>query len=132
MSDPVNALLTAVHQRLTEDADLVALVGNAIFDRRLSRKVLPALVTGHVERTDRGADGGGVAEIALSYEAWGESRREAEAVAGVARAALDEARLSLVDGLHLVSLDHLKTLSRRPVGSALFVAEMRFRAAVEG
>ncbi|MBP1850908.1 DUF3168 domain-containing protein [Rhizobium halophytocola] len=130
MSDPVNAVLTAIHARLTADADLQGLVGASIFDRRPEARILPCLVTGAVETRQIGADGGGVSEILLTYEAWASGRRAAEAIAAALRAALSQADLSL-GARGPVSLDHRRTSSRRAAKSAYFLAETQFRVVVE-
>lgn len=131
MSGPANALLSALHARLTSEPDLAALVGTAIFDRRLDHKTLPCLLTGQVETRVMAADGTQVVELLLSYEAWAESRQTAETIASVAARLLDGAALMLAEG-QLVSLGVRGRLSRRAAKSALHVAELRLRAVIEG
>ncbi|SMD10840.1 DUF3168 domain-containing protein [Rhizobium sp. RU36D] len=128
---PVNALLQAVHARLTGDAGLQALAGGGIHDRRLGRIDMPYLVIGSVETADFSTGSEDGLEITLVLEAWSAiSRREAEMTADAVRGLMHEAELEL-EAAELVSLRHRRTLSRREAKTALFVAEMRFRAVVE-
>ncbi|NKN39616.1 DUF3168 domain-containing protein [Agrobacterium sp. a22-2] len=128
----VNELLQAVHARLSGDAALTALIGTAgIHDRRLSKAALPTLVIGSIEARDYSTGTEMGCECLLSLEAWSASgRREAEEIAGLVRGLLDDADLALPSAV-LVSLAHRKTVSRREVKTALFVAEMQFRAVLE-
>lgn len=128
---PANALLTAVYDRLAGNATLLSLTGGGIHDRRLERIDMPYLVIGSVETADFSTGSEGGLEITIVLEAWSAtSRREAEVMADAVRGLLHEADLNLA-GAELVSLRHRRTVSRREAKTALFVAEMRFRAVVE-
>lgn len=128
---PVNALLTAVYDRLAGDATLLSLAGGGIHDRRLGRIDMPYLVIGSVETADFSTGSEDGLEITIVLEAWSAtSRREAEVMADAVRGLLHEADLNL-EGVELVSLRHRRTVSRREAKTALFVTEMRFRAVVE-
>lgn len=131
MTSPVNAFLTAIHARLTGDAEIAALVGEAIHDRRLSRAAMPSLVIGQVEARDFSTASEGGLEVFVTLEAWSATgRRETEEIAGAVRSALDDADLAL-ETATLVSLRHQRTSSRRETKTGLFVAEVRMRAVVE-
>lgn len=128
----INELLQAVHGRLSGDAALTALIGTAgIHDRRLSKAALAYLVIGSVEARDYSTGTETGCECLLSLEAWSESgRREAEEIAAILRGLLEDADLALPSAV-LVSFAHRRTVSRREVKTALFVAEMQFRAVLE-
>lgn len=128
----VNELLQAVHALLSGDAALTALIGTAgIHDRRLSKAPLPYLVIGSIEARDYSTGTEAGCECVLTLEAWSASgRREAEEIAGLVRGLLEDADLALTTAV-LVSLAHRKTVSRREARTALFVAEMQFRAVLE-
>lgn len=131
MTAPVNDLLTAIHARLTAEPGLAALLGDAIHDRRLNRTAMPYLVIGEAEARDYSTSTEPGLEVLLTVEAWSAtSRREAEEVAAIVRASLEDAQLFLED-VQLISLSHQRTASRREAKTALFVAEMRFRAVLE-
>ncbi|MCM2477838.1 DUF3168 domain-containing protein [Rhizobium sp. CG5] len=128
----VNELLQAVHGRLSGDAALMALIGTAgIHDRRLAKAALPCLVFGTIEVRDHSTGTETGCECFLTFEAWSDSgRREAEEIAGLVRGLLEDADLALPAAV-LVSLGHRRTVSRREVKTALFVAELQFRAVLE-
>ncbi|MFA7415241.1 MAG: DUF3168 domain-containing protein [Rhizobium sp.] len=132
MASPVNDLLQAVHARLSGDPALAALIGgNGVHDRRLGRTVMPYLAIGAIETRDRSTATEKGLECLLSIEAWSAAgRREAEEIASLVRMLLDDADLALTTAT-LVSLRHRRTTSRREAKTALFVAEMMFRAVME-
>lgn len=128
----INELLQAVHARLSGDAALTGLIGaDGIHDRRLAKAPLPCLVIGTIEARDYSTGTETGCECLFSLEAWSASgRREAEEIAAIVRGLLEDADLTLPSAT-LVSLAHRKTVSRREVKTALFVAEMQFRAVLE-
>ena len=128
-----NALLTAIHGRLSGDAALAALIGpDGIRDRLLPRPVLPSIVFGEVETRDYSTATEAGEEHRLTLEVWSEAegRREAEEIAGRVRLLLHDAPMTLADHA-LVSLLHVRTRTRRQPKTKLFVAELRFRAVTE-
>lgn len=128
-----NALLAAIHVRLSSDAALFSLIGpDGICDRLLPRPVLPAIVIGEVETRDYSTSTGAGEEHRLVLEVWSDAagRREAEELAERVRGLLQDAALTLA-GHVLVSLTHERTRTRRQVNAKLFAAELRFRAVTE-
>ncbi|MCX8998463.1 DUF3168 domain-containing protein [Rhizobiaceae bacterium BDR2-2] len=128
-----NALLMAIHDRLSGDAELVSLTGGRVLiDRLADRTPLPLVALGDMESRDwsTGTDSG--EEHLFSLVVWSEAagRREAAAIATRIRALLDDAPLAL-DGAHLVGLLHRTTRTRREPKSGRFVAELSFRAVTE-
>jgi hypothetical protein len=128
-----NALLAAIHARLSADAALVALIGpDGVRDRLLPRPALPCIVFGEVETRDYSTASEAGEEHRLMLEVWSEAegRRPADEIAGRLRALLHDAPLSL-SGHALVSLSHLRTTSARQAKTKLFRAELQFRAVTE-
>ena len=128
-----NALLAAIHARLSADPALAALVGpDGIRDRLLSRPALPCIVFGEVETRDYSTATELGQEHRLTLEVWSEAmgRREAGEIAERVRVLLHDAALVLDDAV-LVSLSHERTRARRQVNSKLFLARLRFRAVTE-
>ncbi|TNB47027.1 DUF3168 domain-containing protein [Martelella lutilitoris] len=133
MSSAENALLSAIHARLANDAALTALIGpDAIFDRLLSRPQLPAIVFGECETRDYSTATEAGSEHFLTLEIWSEAhgRKTLQAIEARVKALLHDAALSL-SGFALVSLLHSKTTGRRVARTGYFLAEMRFRAVTE-
>ena len=131
MTSPVNQLLTAMTTAILADAGISALVGpDGIKDRRLLRSPEPYLTIGDVTVTDLSTDDDGLAEAQVMLQAWSSmSRREAEALAALVRGLLQDAALPLATA-SLVSLRHLKTVSRRDIKTGLFLAEQQWRAVI--
>lgn len=128
-----NALLAAIHMRLSGDAALTILIGpDGVRDRLLSRPILPCIVFGEMETRDYSTATEAGEEHWLVVEVWSqaEGRREAEALAERVRALLHDAPLVLA-GHALVSLMHARTRTRRQPGARLFMAELCFRAVTE-
>jgi len=128
-----NALLAAIHARLSADATLAAMTGpGAIRDRLLPRPLLPAIVLGEVETRDHATGTEPAEEHRLTIEVWSEAegRRQAGEIAERVRALLHDAAPGIA-GHALVSLAHERTRTRRQPGSRLFLAELRFRAVTE-
>lgn len=129
----VNALLKAIHARLSGDGDLVTMTGGRVMlDRLAERTPLPLIALGQMESRDASTSTEPAAEHLFSLDVWSdaEGRREAEAIAGRLHALLDDAALTL-EGATLVSLFHLKTRTRREAKSGRFVVELSFRAVTE-
>ncbi len=128
-----NVLLRAIHQRLSGDAELAALIGpDGIRDRLLPRPVLPAIVFGQTETRDYSTATEAGEEHLLTLEIWSEAggRRQAQEIAAVVHRLLHDAALTL-DGAALVSLLQLRTRTRREPRTRLFLTETRLRAVTE-
>nr|CAD6421040.1 hypothetical protein REQ54_02178 [Rhizobium sp. Q54] len=128
-----NALLAAIHARLSSDAALSGLIGpDGIRDRLLPRPALPAIVFGEVETRDYSTGTEAGEEHRLTLEVWSEAagRRQAEEIAHRVRVLLHGVSL-LLAGHALVSLLHLRTRTRRQTKTALFEAQLLFRAVTE-
>lgn len=129
-----NALLRAIHARLSGDAGLAALIGpQGIHDRLLPRRTLPAVVMGEMDTRDLSASGAAGEEHFLVLEAWaeGEGRKRALEIAARVKALLDDTSLALEDGAVLVSLFAIGSRSGREPRTKAYRVEMRFRAATE-
>lgn len=129
MTSPVNELLTTITSTLLGNNTLLRMVGaDGIKDRRLLRSSQPYLMVGEVETTDQSTDGDRLLESLVTLQAWSStSRREAEVLADLLRDLLHDAALSLTSAT-LVSIIHTKTVSRREAKTALYVADVQFRA----
>ncbi len=128
-----NALQKAVVDRLANDPNLVAIIGDGrIFDRLISRAEPPFLVLGEMTSTDfsSGDDDGSVHRFEI--EAWTKQngRKQAVELGDAVRATLHDADLAL-DGAVLINLRHERTVSRRASRTGLHVARLRFRAVTE-
>ncbi|MDO1581557.1 DUF3168 domain-containing protein [Rhizobium oryzicola] len=129
-----NALLSAIHARLSGDAAIVAEVGSqGICDRLLPRMQLPAVILSEVETRDYSTATEEGFEHILTLEVWasGEGRARAQEIAALVRLSLQDADLTLADGGTLVSLSHQTSRSRREPKTKLSIVEMRFRAVTE-
>ncbi|CDZ29416.1 DUF3168 domain-containing protein [Neorhizobium galegae] len=128
-----NALLQAIHQVLSGDAALAAIVGaDGIRDRLLPRAKLPCVVFGEMETRDFSTASEAGEEHLLVLEIWsdGEGRRRAQEIAGLVYALLHDAALAL-EGAVLVNLQQVSMRTRREPKSKFYLAEMRFRAVTE-
>lgn len=128
-----NALMTAIHARLTGDAGLMTLLGpGGIHDRLLPRPVLPAIVFGEIETRDFSTSTEKAEEHVLTLEIWsqGEGRRRAQELAARVTVLLDDAVLA-VEGAVLVNLLRMSTRSRREPKTKFYLCELRFRAVTE-
>ncbi len=135
MTDPQSALSAAIVAALNANAALTTIIGpNAIHDRLLTKAAMPYVVLRDITSTEWGADNDGGLEHQISLDAWSSlpGHREAQAIAGLIRASLDNAPLTLTGGVTLVSLLHVKTRTRREAKTDAHVAEMVFRAATVG
>lgn len=128
-----NAVLRAIHLRLSGDAGLTALLGpDGIRDRLLARPKLPAIVVGEMETRDLSTVGHPGEEHFLTLEVWseGDGRRQALEIAARVEALLDDVSMAL-DGAVLVSLLRVGMRTRREVKTKYYLAEIRFRAVTE-
>lgn len=128
-----NALLKAIHERLSGDAGLMALLGlDGIHDRLMARPKLPAIVFGEMETRDLSTVTEPGEEHFLVLEIWtqGDGRRRALEIAAKVVALLDDASLVL-DGAVLVSILRTGTRTRREAKTKYYLAEIRFRAVTE-
>jgi hypothetical protein len=128
-----NALLQAIHQRLSGDAALTAVIGpDGIRDRLLPRAALPCIVIGDLETRDFSTSTEAGEEHLLVLQVWSdtEGRRQALTVTERLRELLHDAALVLA-GFALVSLLVLNIRTRREPKTKLSVAEMRLRAVTE-
>jgi hypothetical protein len=119
-----NELLTAIHARLTGDAELLVMIGDdGIRDRLVTGRKLPCVLIGELvsndysTSTERGEEH--LVSLEICFDVGG--RRQAQLVASRLHARLQD----------LVSLLHLRTQSRREPKTKLYVAELRFRAVTE-
>lgn len=128
-----NALLQAIHQRLSSDAALSAAIGpDGIRDRVLPRAALPCIVFGDMETRDFSTSTESGEEHFLTLEIWsdGEGRWLTQQISRLVRGLLHDAALTTA-GVSLVSLLHVGMKSRREPKTKFYVAEMRFRAVTE-
>lgn len=128
-----NALMQAIHARLSGDAALTAIIGaDAIHDRLLDRPRLPCIVISELRSEDFSTATETGEEHFLTLEAWSaeQGQRQAQEIAGQLRALLHDADLALA-GATLVNLQHRTTRARREPKSRRHVAELRFRAVTE-
>ncbi|MFB9951345.1 DUF3168 domain-containing protein [Rhizobium puerariae] len=128
-----NALLKAIHQRLSGDAALTAIVGaDGIRDRLPPRPKLPCVAFGEMETRDYSTSTEDGEEHFLTLEIWsgGDGRREALEIAGIVHALLHDAALPL-EGAVLVSLLRTGLRTRREPKTKFYLAEMRLRAVTE-
>lgn len=133
MMSAASALQKAIHDRLTADAELTALIGaDGICDRLLDHQRLPLVVIEAIESRDRSTATEDGEEHFITLVVWSKAggHREAQTIAARLRALLHDADLPL-DGFHLVSLLHRSTRVAREGTKALHKAEMRFRAVME-
>lgn len=131
MTSPVNSLLRAITGTLLQNTTVLGIIGpDGMKDRRLLRTAQPYLMVGDVESKDLSTDGDGLLECFVTLQAWSStSRREVEVLADLLRNLLHDADLALAQA-SLVSILHVKTVSRREVKTALYVAEVQFRVVI--
>ncbi len=128
-----NALLAAIHMRLSGDAALATLIGaDGVRDRLLPRPALPCIVFGDMETRDYSTVTEAGEEHRLTIEVWSqmEGRREAGEIADRVQVLLHDAPMVLA-GHELVSFMHVRTRTRRQPKTRLFMAELHFRAVTE-
>jgi hypothetical protein len=127
------ALRTAIHDALSADATLLALLGaGRIYDTPPREVALPYLTLGEMRLSDISGDGGATLEHQLTLHAWSQQggHKEAHAIAGALLAALDDAPLAL-SGHRLVQLRFSLADIRREKDGRTYHALVRFRAVTE-
>jgi hypothetical protein len=133
MTAAANALLKALHQRLSGDPALSAIIGpDGVRDRLLPRPQLPAVVFGDLDTRDYSTDGDLGAEHLLTLAIWsdGEGRCQGQEIAGRVHDLLHDASLDL-GGVVLVNLLVTGMRSRREAKTKFYLVEMRLRAVTE-
>ena len=133
MSSAGFALQQALHARLTNDPNVVALLGGPrVYDDVPDRAQFPYVTIGQTTERDwsTGSDDG--SEHTLTLHVWSRAagRREANAVISAARTALHDASLVL-DGHRLINLRHEFSDARRDPDGETFHGTARFRAVTE-
>jgi len=129
-----NALLSAIHAALSDDAALTRLIGeNAIIDRLLPRPILPCIVFGEIDSRDYSTGTERSEEHFLTIEVWSEEggRKLAQEIAMRVATLIDDAPLRLGNGVALVSLFYRSNRSARQARTRRFLTEIRFRAVTE-
>lgn len=127
------ALQEAVHQRLTGDAALAALVGPAIYDALPGGPVPPLyVVIGPEEAQDRSdvTGRGAQHDLTVSVVGAGAGFHAAKSVAGAISDALAGADLALDRGV-LVALEFRRARARRAGAGQLRRIDVTFRARVD-
>lgn len=130
MSDAQSALSAAIRSALLADAGLLAIIGaDGAHDRLLTKAAMPYVVLREIVSTEWGTDDDGGLEHQLFIDCWSgqPGHRQAETMAGLIRARLDNRPLTLA-GFSLIGLYHVRTRTRREAKTDAHVAEMTFRA----
>lgn len=125
-----NALLKAIHARLSGDVNLTAMIGtDGIVDRLLPRAVLPCVVIADLDSRDQSTATERGQEHFLTLQAWCEAggRRVLNEIADRVVALLEDAVLALEDGVLLVNLQHRSTRTGREAKTRHHRADVRFR-----
>ncbi|HEY1152558.1 MAG TPA: DUF3168 domain-containing protein [Pseudolabrys sp.] len=127
------ALRAAIHQALSADGGLVAVLGGArIYDAPPRGAAFPYVTLGEARLTDASSDGGTTQEHLLTLHAWSRQggHKEAHDIAGALLQALDDAPLT-PDGHRLVNLRFAVADIRRESDGRTYHAVVRFRAVTE-
>lgn len=130
---PVLALRQALHDRLSHDAALLALLGGArIHDAPPKDAVLPFVTLGEAVVSDWSTGTEAGTEHALTLHAWSRAagRREAFEIAAAVQQTLHDAPLALA-GHRLANLRATTAEVRREGDGRTFHAIIRFRAVTE-
>ena len=124
------AVRRAVQARLSNDADLTAMVGTRIYDRVPDRARHPYVVHGGVETLP--LDGEGAVQHLFTLEVWSRARgrREVMLILDALTRALDAGTPAL-DGHRLVSLRPISTATLPDEGGGLHRGAATFRAVTE-
>ncbi|WP_348626630.1 DUF3168 domain-containing protein [Rhizobium sp. R711] len=101
-------------------------------DRLVTGRKLPCVVFGELDSNDYSTSTERGEEHLFTLEIWIDAggRKQAQIVASRLHALLQDAAIDL-GRHHLVSLLHVRTLSRREAKTKLYVAVLRFRAVTE-
>jgi len=127
------ALRAAIHDALTSDAALVALLGGPkIYDEPPRAAAFPYVTLGETRISDFSTGDGEGAEHQLTLHAWSRQggHREAHLIAGALLTALDDAPLTLTDHT-LVNFRFAVADVRREADGRTYHALVRFRAVTE-
>jgi hypothetical protein len=133
MSTASAALRAAIHDALTGDGALAALLGGPkIYDEPPQAAAFPYVTLGEARVTDFSAGEAPGEEHQLTLHAWSRQggHREAHLIAGALLQALDDAPLEL-DGHKLVNLRFAVADVRREADGRTYRALVRFRAMTE-
>ncbi|WP_430258442.1 DUF3168 domain-containing protein [Neorhizobium sp. IRS_2294] len=133
MTSANNALMKAVHARLTGDAALTALVGQGgVHDRLMPKPKLPAIAFGEWETRDysTGTEPGEAHSLTITVWSQAEGRRQAQEIASRVDTLLHDAALTL-EGFVLVSLLRTGSRTRREPNTRYLQVELRYRAVTE-
>jgi hypothetical protein len=127
------ALRAAIHNALTADAALNALLGGPkIYDEPPRAAAFPYVTLGEARVADYSTDGETGAEHQLTLHAWSRQggHREAHLIAGALLQALDDAPLTMTDHT-LVNFRFSVADVRRDPDGRTYHALVRFRAVTE-
>jgi len=127
------ALRAAVHDALTSDTPLTAVLGGRrIYDEPTTTSAFPYVTLGEMRIADFSAGDETGLEHQLTLHGWSRQggHREAHAIAGALLQALDDAPLSLV-GHRLVNFRFATADVRREADGRTYHAVVRFRAVTE-
>ena len=133
MSSSTAALRAAIHDALTADTALTAILGGPkIYDEPPSSAAYPYVTLGEARVSDFSAGDDKVEEHQLTLHAWSRQggHKEAHMIAGALLQALDDAPLS-PDGHRLVNLRFSLADIRREADGRTYHALVRFRAVTE-
>ncbi|MBB6509075.1 hypothetical protein F4695_002432 [Rhizobium soli] len=133
MTSASNALMKAVHARLTGDAALTALLGQGgVHDRLMPKPTLPAIAFGEWETRDysTGTEAAEVHTLTITVWSQAEGRRQAQEIASRVDTLLHDAALTL-EGFVLVSLLRTGSRTRREPNTRYLQVELRYRAVTE-
>jgi hypothetical protein len=127
------ALRAAIHDALTNDAALTALLGGPkIYDEPPRAAAFPYVTLGEMRIADFSTGNGAGEEHQLTLHAWSRQggHREAHLVAGALLTALDDAPLALADHT-LINFRFAVADVRREADGRTYHALVRFRAVTE-
>ena len=133
MSTAAAALRAAIHDALSADAPLTALLGGArIYDEPPKSADCPYVTLGEARVEDFSAGSDPAEEHRLTLHAWSRQggHKEAHLIAGALLQALDDAPLAPA-GHHLVNLRFSVADIRRESDGRTYHAVVRFRAVTE-
>jgi uncharacterized protein DUF3168 len=133
MSTASAALRAAIHDALTTDAALTALLaGPKIYDEPPAAAAFPYVTLGEARVTDFSTASEPGEEHQLTLHAWSRQggHREAHLIAGALLQALDDAPLTLADH-RLINLRFALADIRREADGRTYHALVRFRAVTE-
>jgi hypothetical protein len=128
------ALQQAIYSVLAANTDLQALIGNPprLFDFVPRDCDFPYVVIGDATESDWSTATEDGSEHQLTIHVWSRStgHKEGKTIAGIIRAALSNAALSVSDAT-LIDIRHLATDSARQPDGQTYRASLRFRAVTE-